>query len=85
MVIVVGCSHPGIDRIVAAAAKIDPRIHLVAGGFHLVVAKDDEISQIVTGLREVYKVAYVAPGHCTASRRSPRSRRHSGNAIYMRG
>jgi 7,8-dihydropterin-6-yl-methyl-4-(beta-D-ribofuranosyl)aminobenzene 5'-phosphate synthase len=65
MVIVVGCSHPGIDRIVAAAAKIDPRIHLVAGGFHLVVAKDDEISQIVTGLREVYKVAYVAPGHCT--------------------
>ena len=65
MVIVVGCSHPGIDRIVDAAAKINPRIHFVAGGFHLVVAKDDEIEKIVTALRGTYKVAYVAPGHCT--------------------
>src|SRR5262247_646541 len=64
-VIVVGCSHPGIDKIVDAAAKINPRIHLVAGGFHLVVAKDDEIEKIVTALRDTYKVAYVAPGHCT--------------------
>src|SRR2546423_5106305 len=65
MVIVVGCSHPGIDKIVAAAARINPRIHLVAGGFHLVVSKDDEIEKIVTALRDTYKVAYVAPGHCT--------------------
>ena len=64
-VIVVGCSHPGIDKIVDAAAKINPRIHFVVGGFHLVVAKDDEIEKIVTALRDTYKVAYVAPGHCT--------------------
>jgi len=65
MVVVVGCSHPGIDKIVDAAAKINPRIHLVAGGFHLVVAKDEEIDNIVSSLRDTYKVAYVAPGHCT--------------------
>jgi 7,8-dihydropterin-6-yl-methyl-4-(beta-D-ribofuranosyl)aminobenzene 5'-phosphate synthase len=65
MVIVVGCSHPGIDKIVAAAAAINPRIHFVAGGFHLVVSKDDEIEKIVTALRDTYKVACVAPGHCT--------------------
>lgn len=65
MVIVVGCSHPGIDKIVEAAAKINPRIHLVAGGFHLVVSKDEEIEKIVTALRDTYKVAFVAPGHCT--------------------
>jgi 7,8-dihydropterin-6-yl-methyl-4-(beta-D-ribofuranosyl)aminobenzene 5'-phosphate synthase len=65
MVIVVGCSHPGIDKIVEAAAKINPRIHLVAGGFHLVVAKDDEIDKIATALRDTFKVGYVAPGHCT--------------------
>ena len=65
MVIVVGCSHPGIDKIVDAAAKINPRIHLVAGGFHLVVSKDEEIEKIVSGLLDTYKVAYVAPGHCT--------------------
>jgi 7,8-dihydropterin-6-yl-methyl-4-(beta-D-ribofuranosyl)aminobenzene 5'-phosphate synthase len=65
MVIVVGCSHPGIDKIVEAAAKINPRINLVAGGFHLVVAKDDEIDKIATTLRDTFKVGYVAPGHCT--------------------
>src|SRR5437660_3406262 len=47
MVIVVGCSHPGIEKIVEAAAKINPRIHFVAGGFHLVVSKDEEIEKIV--------------------------------------
>src|SRR6266705_1541269 len=65
MVIMVGCSHPGIEKIVEAATKINPRIHLVAGGFHLVVSKDEEIEKIVTALRDTYKVAYVAPGHCT--------------------
>ena len=65
MVIVVGCSHPGIDKIVDAGAKINPRIHLVAGGFHLVASKDEEIEKIISGLLDTYKVAYVAPGHCT--------------------
>ena len=32
IVIVVGCSHPGIDRIAGVAATINPRIHMIAGG-----------------------------------------------------
>src|SRR5438128_3437201 len=52
MVIVVGCSHPGIDKIVEAAARINPRINLVAGGFHLVVAKDEENDKIVATRRD---------------------------------
>lgn len=63
MVIVVGCSHPGVDRIVAAAASINPRIHAIAGGFHLVVASDADIEKIVAALHDAYKVEYVAPGH----------------------
>jgi 7,8-dihydropterin-6-yl-methyl-4-(beta-D-ribofuranosyl)aminobenzene 5'-phosphate synthase len=65
LVLVVGCSHPGIDKVVEAAGTIDKHIHLVAGGFHMVVAKDPEIEKIVTGLHDVSKVDYVAPGHCT--------------------
>jgi 7,8-dihydropterin-6-yl-methyl-4-(beta-D-ribofuranosyl)aminobenzene 5'-phosphate synthase len=65
MVIVVGCSHPGIDKIVEAVGAINPRIHLIAGGFHLVVASDSDIEKIVTALRDRFKVEYVAPGHCT--------------------
>lgn len=65
MVIVVGCSHTGIDNIVKAAAAIQPKIQFVAGGFHLVVAKDPEIEAIIATLRDTYNVAYIAPGHCT--------------------
>ncbi len=65
IVLVVGCSHPGIDKIVEAAASINPRIHLVAGGFHLVVARNEEIETIVSRLHDKWSVDYVAPGHCT--------------------
>ena len=65
MVIVVGCSHPGVEKIVAEAAGINPRIHIIAGGFHLVVTGDAEIEKIVAALHDTYKVEYVAPGHCT--------------------
>jgi 7,8-dihydropterin-6-yl-methyl-4-(beta-D-ribofuranosyl)aminobenzene 5'-phosphate synthase len=65
VVIVVGCSHPGIDKIVAAASAINPRIHLIAGGFHLVTAGDSDIDRIVTALHDQFKVDYIAPGHCT--------------------
>jgi len=65
MVIVVGCSHLGIDKFVESASAINPRIHLVVGGFHLVVASDPDIEKIVTALHDRFKVEYVAPGHCT--------------------
>ena len=65
VVLVVGCSHPGIDRIVEAATKIDSRVHLIAGGLHLVVSQDEDIAKIVDTLHNTYKVAYVAPDHCT--------------------
>ena len=65
LVLVVGCSHPGIEKIVEAAAAINPRIHLIAGGFHLVAAPDDVIAKAVSSLKERFKVEHVAPGHCT--------------------
>jgi 7,8-dihydropterin-6-yl-methyl-4-(beta-D-ribofuranosyl)aminobenzene 5'-phosphate synthase len=65
MVLVVGCSHPGIDKIVEAVSRIDPRVHLIVGGFHLLVASDADIQKIVTALHDTFNVQYVAPGHCT--------------------
>jgi 7,8-dihydropterin-6-yl-methyl-4-(beta-D-ribofuranosyl)aminobenzene 5'-phosphate synthase len=64
-VVIVGCSHPGVEKIVETAASINPRIALLAGGFHLVVAKDEEINRVANSLKDTYKVAYIAPGHCT--------------------
>jgi 7,8-dihydropterin-6-yl-methyl-4-(beta-D-ribofuranosyl)aminobenzene 5'-phosphate synthase len=65
IVLVVGCSHPGIERIVEAAAAINPRIRLIAGGFHLIVAPDDVIAKVVTTLKDRFNVENIAPGHCT--------------------
>ena len=64
-VVVVGCSHPGVEKILEAAVKINARIHFLAGGLHLVVAPDDEIAKIVAAVHDTYKVEYIAPGHCT--------------------
>src|ERR1700690_2268907 len=61
----VACSHPGIETIVAEAARINPHIHFIAGGFHLVVAQDAAIEKVATDLHDTYKVDYIAPGHCT--------------------
>lgn len=65
MVLVVGCSHPGLDNILQATAAIRPAIRLVAGGLHYVVAKDADIDALVPVLRDTYHVGAIAPGHCT--------------------
>ena len=65
IVLVVGCSHPGIENIVAEAAKINPHIHFIAGGFHLVAAPDPAIGKIAATLHDTYKADFIAPGHCT--------------------
>jgi len=65
LVLVVGCSHPGIENIVAEAAKINPHIYFIAGGFHLVAAQDPAIEKVAAALHDTYKVDYIAPGHCT--------------------
>jgi 7,8-dihydropterin-6-yl-methyl-4-(beta-D-ribofuranosyl)aminobenzene 5'-phosphate synthase len=65
IVLIVGCSHPGIEAIVTEAAKINTHIHFIAGGLHLVVAPDSVIERVVTSLKDKWKVDWIAPGHCT--------------------
>ena len=65
LVVMVGCSHPGIEKILEAAAKIDSRIYTVFGGFHLVDIADAEVSSMVTRFRDKWKLERAAAGHCT--------------------
>jgi 7,8-dihydropterin-6-yl-methyl-4-(beta-D-ribofuranosyl)aminobenzene 5'-phosphate synthase len=64
LLLVVGCSHPGLPVIVAEAAKLDPDLHLVIGGFHYVNADDAAIAKVVEALRP-FDIDFIAPGHCT--------------------
>jgi len=85
LVLVVGCSHPGIEKIVEAAAAINPKIQLVARGFHLVVAPDDAIAKVVTALKDTFKVENVAPGHCTGEPTFAALKRAFGNRYIYAG
>ena len=64
LAVVVGCSHPGIEKVLEAATKIDARVYSVFGGFHLVDVSDAEVSSIVTRFRDKWKFERVAAGHC---------------------
>jgi 7,8-dihydropterin-6-yl-methyl-4-(beta-D-ribofuranosyl)aminobenzene 5'-phosphate synthase len=66
LVVVVGCSHPGIEKILEQAGRIDRRLYSVVGGFHLVRTPEAEMRRIAFTLRDTLKVERVAPAHCTS-------------------
>lgn len=65
LVVVVGCSHAGVEKILESAVKIDPRVYSVFGGFHLAEIPDAEVTSLVTRFRDKWKFERVAAGHCT--------------------
>lgn len=65
LAVIVGCSHPGIEKILAKASEINPNIYTIAGGLHLVDKSDEVVKQTVTNFKEKWKLQRVAAGHCT--------------------
>ena len=65
LALVVGCSHPGIEKIIEAATAVDKRLYTVFGGFHYVGIPDKEVSRMASAFRDQWKFERVAPGHCT--------------------
>ena len=65
VVLGVGCSHPGIEKILEASTAVDKHVHLVFGGLHLVTTPDPEIRRLATALHDQWKVDRMAAGHCT--------------------
>jgi 7,8-dihydropterin-6-yl-methyl-4-(beta-D-ribofuranosyl)aminobenzene 5'-phosphate synthase len=65
LILVDGCSHAGVEKILEAATKIDPHVHILFGGLHLVQATDPEIDRISAALHNQWKLDFVAVGHCT--------------------
>jgi 7,8-dihydropterin-6-yl-methyl-4-(beta-D-ribofuranosyl)aminobenzene 5'-phosphate synthase len=64
-VVVTGCAHPGIVKMVRRAQEIvDGEIVLAMGGFHLGSASEHQIERIIAEFRDI-GVRQVAPCHCT--------------------
>jgi len=69
-VVIVGCSHPGVENILAnvAAQTHTSSIFELVGGLHLVVSTPSQIDHTVSALLDTYHVHRTALGHCTGEK-----------------
>ena len=66
LAVIVGCSHPGVENILAAATQIDPHLYTVMGGFHLALTPEPEVQRVALVLHDELHLERVAPAHCTS-------------------
>lgn len=68
LVIITGCAHPDVTRIVAAARNhLHEKVYLLMGGFHLLGKDKAGIQTIIRNLKS-QGVEKVAPSHCTGNK-----------------
>lgn len=65
LVVVTGCAHPGVARMIARAVSLrEQSVHLVLGGFHLRSSGPEQLRALIAEFRRL-GVEKVAPTHCT--------------------
>jgi 7,8-dihydropterin-6-yl-methyl-4-(beta-D-ribofuranosyl)aminobenzene 5'-phosphate synthase len=65
IVVITGCSHPGIVRILKKAMELSDReIYLAFGGFHLFGHTPEQIERIIDEFKPL-SVEKIGPTHCT--------------------
>ena len=66
-VVFVGCSHPGIEQILAAATANDANkpVVMLAGGLHLLEDSPAQVEATLDQLENRYHVRTMAIGHCS--------------------
>jgi 7,8-dihydropterin-6-yl-methyl-4-(beta-D-ribofuranosyl)aminobenzene 5'-phosphate synthase len=69
LVVLGGCSHPGIVNMVKYAQKLTgvDQVALILGGFHLTAHGEEQIQATIRGLKEINPELIMA-GHCTGFR-----------------
>jgi len=65
MVVITGCAHPGIVKIIEhTKGRIKDNVLLAMGGFHLFWHRKQKIRAVISRLKEL-GVRYVGPCHCS--------------------
>ena len=78
LVVIAGCAHPGIVKIVSAAKDfLKDDILLVMGGFHLEWASRGKIEKIISAFEQL-RVGYVGPCHCFGDKAEGLFEKHFG-------
>ena len=65
LLVIVGCSHPGIDTILQAATTRGEHVHDIVGGLHWVTLPDTTVQRMALELRDRWQLDQISPGHCT--------------------
>jgi 7,8-dihydropterin-6-yl-methyl-4-(beta-D-ribofuranosyl)aminobenzene 5'-phosphate synthase len=85
LVVVTGCAHRGVDKMVARAKEIgQDEIALVVGGFHLGGSNRRRIENIISESQRL-GVQQVAPCHCTGEKAKEMLRRAYGEDFFASG
>jgi len=84
IVVVSGCSHPGIVNTIHHAREItgNERLSAVVGGFHLAQVSDEVLAQTAAAIKES-KARLVVTGHCTGFRPNARLSGELGNVFAI--
>lgn len=84
-ILITGCAHPGIVKIVHAARElVDDDILLVMGGFHLEWATKGKIRRVISALRQS-GVRYVGACHCCGDKSRRLFEEHFGEKFLNLG
>lgn len=78
LIVITGCAHPDIVKMVSAAKDIIKNdMLLVMGGFHLEWASKGKIEKIISAFKQLH-VRYVGPCHCTGEKARSLFEKHFG-------
>lgn len=85
IVVVTGCSHPGIVNIVKKAQEImGEEVYLVFGGFHLMRHSEKDVKEIISQFREL-GVKKCGATHCTGDKQIDLFKEAYGNDYIEMG
>ena len=78
LLVITGCAHPGIVKIVNTAKELlKDDILLVMGGFHLEWATKGKIEKIISAFKRLH-VQYAYPCHCSGDKARSLFEKHFG-------
>jgi len=85
LVVVTGCAHPGIVRILEKAREVWKKdIAMVLGGFHLVQTPPAEVEKIIARFKEM-GIKRVGATHCTGDASIAQFRKAFGSGFVEMG
>jgi 7,8-dihydropterin-6-yl-methyl-4-(beta-D-ribofuranosyl)aminobenzene 5'-phosphate synthase len=85
MIIITGCAHPGIIKIIQRAKELfNEQVLLVMGGFHLGGESTERLASIIASFKSL-GVIYAAPCHCSGEAARQKFSREYGDKYLILG